>query len=377
MRLVFYSIVLNQHQAPVADALWELTNHNYTFVELINLGDNKGGTEDYSTRPYLLRAWENEDKHQKAMELARTADCCVFSGIQSLPYMKERMKLGLLSFDMSERWLKQGLKNALSPAISKMLLAYYLGRWKHKPLYKLCMSAYAKHDHERLGMYKGKCYKWGYFTKLPNEDKTALNKTKNCQEPVRMMWCARFIVWKHPELSIMLVKRLKAKGKRIILDMYGTGELQNQMKDLAKNIGVEDCVSFRGNLTNDEIHLAMREHDIFLFTSDKKEGWGAVANEAMSEGCCVVGNDVIGSVPYLIKDGVTGCQYHGTLDSLTQKVQWLLDNPEERARIAANGKRQIQEVWNPENAAQSLLHLIDDLRNKREIHIKEGPCSKA
>ena len=79
MKIVTYSVVLNQHQAPVADELWELTNHQFVFVELVNLGDAKGGTEDYSKRPYLLRSWESDEKHNKAMELARTAACCIFS----------------------------------------------------------------------------------------------------------------------------------------------------------------------------------------------------------------------------------------------------------------------------------------------------------
>ena len=105
MKIVFFSVVLNQHQAPVADELWELTGHQYAFVELTDLSDSKGGTEDYSKRPYLIRAWENQDSFQKAMNFAKHADCCVFGGVDALPFQKERMRLGLLSFDMSERWL--------------------------------------------------------------------------------------------------------------------------------------------------------------------------------------------------------------------------------------------------------------------------------
>lgn len=169
---MFFSLILNNHQANVADELWEQTEHLYRFVELANLKaeHRKGDTRNYDTSPYLLRAWKSEANWQKAMELARTAECCVFSGVQALPFPKERMKLGLQSFDMSERWLKQGIKNILSPAISKMFGAYWFGGWKNKPLYKLCCSAFAAGDHYHLSMYKGKCYKWGYFTSLPEVD---------------------------------------------------------------------------------------------------------------------------------------------------------------------------------------------------------------
>ena len=40
MKLVFYSIILNNHQANVADELWELTHHSYCFVELVKPNDS-------------------------------------------------------------------------------------------------------------------------------------------------------------------------------------------------------------------------------------------------------------------------------------------------------------------------------------------------
>lgn len=120
MKIALFSIILNQHQAAVADELWVQTNHQFAFVELEHIGDTKGGTEDYSTRPYLLQAWKSQDARRKAFEWAISADVCIFSGAQSLPFQRERMKRELLSFEMSERWLKRGWKNLLSPNLLKI-----------------------------------------------------------------------------------------------------------------------------------------------------------------------------------------------------------------------------------------------------------------
>ena len=131
-------------------------------------------------------------------------------------------------------------------------------------------------------------------------------------------------------------------------------------------------------MPNAEVLQQMRQHDIFLFTSDKNEGWGAVANESMANGCCLVGSDAIGSVPYLVTDGATGMIFKSCdLDSLYEKVKYLLDNPEERQRMARDGQIRLQKVWSPENAAKSLLQLIDDLQHGRQTSILQGPCSKA
>ncbi|MCM1372615.1 MAG: glycosyltransferase [Bacteroides sp.] len=375
MKIVFYSVVLNQHQAPVADVLWELTGHQYTFVELINLGDTKGGTEDFSRRPYLLRAWDSTENNEKAMELAMTADCCIFSGVASLPYMKVRMRLGLLSFDMGERWMKHGWKNILSPALSRMLLAYWIGYWKNKPIYKLCCSAFCAGDHYKLGMYKGKCYKWGYFTKV-NKSKFQVPSSKDVL--LRLMWCARFLKLKHPELPVIMAARLKDEGYSFILDYYGSGNELDSTRQLAEKLQVSDVVKFHGSVPNNQVIEAMRQHDIFLFTSNRLEGWGAVVNEAMSNGCAVVGSDAIGSVPYLVKDGVTGLRFKSDdVDSLYEKVKWLILHPIELKQMQRNAVKTMQEVWSPENAAKSLLKLIEELKFGLDTSIIEGPCSKA
>ena len=390
MKLVFYSLILNKHQTNVADELWEQTGHQYCFVELAKLKaeHKKGDTRDYSECPYLLRAWESEMNYQKAMELARTAECCVFSGVQALPFQKERMKLGLLSFDMSERWLKQGLKNVLSPAISKMFMVYWLGGWKNKPLYKLCCSAFAAGDHKRLGMYEDKCYKWGYFTKVETNVEASPDVSTSNITP--LMWCSRYLMLKHPELPILLAERLKAKGYRFHLDMYGEGEYKQQAIQLVEKLGLRDCITFIGNKPNTELMEDMRKHEIFLFTSDKNEGWGAVANESMSNGCVLVASDAIGSTPYLVSDGFNGfifqsskptCSFSNpdleALNSLYEKVSWLLEHPEGRRQMQQNAMKQMQEVWSPANAARALLQLIEDIKSNKEITIKEGPCNKA
>lgn len=391
MKLVFYSIVLNHHQAPIADTLYGLLGDDYMFVETSNISDAKGAAEDYSKRPYLLCAWESKSAYAKAMVLAQTAESCVFSGVQALPFQKERMKLGLLSFDMSERWLKRGFLNLFSPSILKMFVAYHLGGWHKKPLYKLCCSAFAAADQRRLQTYRNRCYKWGYFTRVEKNVETfRVNDTSTNAAGTPMMWCARYLMWKHPELPILMAARLRAEGYRFTLDMYGSGEYEGQSYRLVNDLGINDIVRFMGTKTNEELTADMRSYNICLFTSDRNEGWGAVANESMANGCALVASDGIGSSPYLIENGTSGLLFKSpktssnfdnpdmeALDSLCEKVKFLLDYPQELQKIRCQSVTLMQEVWSPQVAADRLLALIDCLRNEKETPFVEGPCSKA
>lgn len=392
MKLAIYSIILNNHQAYVADELWELTNHSYCFVELEepNEANKKGGGDSYANRPYLLRAWESVENYRKSMELAITADCCIFSGVLSLPFEKARMKKRLLSFDMSERWLKRGWKNLFSPTISQMFLAYHIGNWGNKPLYKLCCSAFAAEDQRKLFTFRNKCYKWGYFTKVDNFDDVVTQNSVSFGSTIKIMWCARFLAWKHPELPVLMAHRLKENGYNFRLDMYGEGKFKNRTIELVKKLGVDDVVRLIGNKPNDELIADMRKHNIFIFTSDRNEGWGAVANESMAAGCVLVASDGIGSTPYLVNAGKTGFSFRSptsssgfdnpdsnALNDLCQKVEWLLKHPDQMREMVHNSIAKMRFEYSPRIVAARLLQLIENLSSGKDSSYEEGPCSKA
>ena len=172
--------------------------------------------------------------------------------------------------------------------------------------------------------------------------------------------------------------------------MYGSGQYENDTQKLAKRLGVDDIVHFVGVKCNDELLLDMGKHEIFLFTSDKNEGWGAVANESMANGCVLVTSDAIGSSPYLVKNGQTGLLFSSpkttsciqkpdkvAIDSLCEKVAYLLKHPQERYYVRQCSLSLMQNIWNPHEAAKRLMVLIDQLQTGKDTIFKEGPCSRA
>lgn len=375
MTLTFYSNYLNHHQVLIADELYSLLGDTFHFVATLprNEKELKGG-KDYSNRPYCILAGENNENKNKAMALARESGVCVF-GACSQEYAVERAKqkdCGI-SFEMGERWLKRGIINILSPNFIRWWLNYI--RYFHKkPFYKLCSSSFAANDDRVLGVYRGRHYKWGYFTAVPEDIEV---KNSSNTEP-RIMWCSRFLKLKHPELPVKMASLLKQKGYEFRLDMYGTGSEEEPTKLLVQQLGVEDIVKMHGAQPNDKVLQAMREHEIFLFTSDRLEGWGAVANESMANGCILVASNAIGSTHYLVKDGINGFIFDSeNAESLTSKVEWLLNHPTERYNMQCEARRTMTNMWSPKKAAAALLTLINDLQRGRETTINEGPCSKA
>ena len=381
MILAFYSNILNHHQVLIADELYRLLGDDYRFVATLPRSSKslKGG-QDYSNRPYCILAGESEAARAEAMRLAREAEVCVFGACsQEYAVERARQKNCGLSFEMGERWLKRGWMNVLSPRFLKWRLNYM--RYFHRrPFYKLCSSAFAASDDRKVFAYRGRHYKWGYFTAVDEDYKVEAPElgVSTLEITPHIMWCSRFLKLKHPELPIRMAASLKSKGYRFVLDMYGSGEEETATKQLACELGVGDVVQFHGALPNAEILQAMRQRDIFLFTSDRNEGWGAVANEAMANGCVLVASDAIGSTPYLIKEGVNGFSFASEcVEALTERVEWLINNPEQMRLMQREACRTMQEVWSPAKAASTLLQLIEDLQHGRVCSVMEGPCSKA
>ena len=375
MKVVFFTNFINHHQVHIADELYNVLGDNYTFVatETIPQSFKNNGYPDYSDRPYLLKAYLDENKAE-AQLLADEADVVIIGAAPDL-YIKKRLAHNKLTFRYSERLFKKNYNRLLFPPF---WLYYYNRhtRYRNSNLYMLCASAYTSSDAAKVFAYPNKCFKWGYFTKVEEFDFETSYASK--QGKLDIMWCARFITWKHPELPVKLAKRLKDSGYSFVIDMFGSGEELERTKQLAKELDVEDVVVFKGNVPNSQILEEMRSHDIFLFTSDRNEGWGAVLNEAMSNGCAVVASDEIGAVPYLVKHGENGLTFKSKdVNSLFENVKCLIDNPQERYRMSKSAYETMLNEWSPCNAAKRLLQLMEGLLKGEVVEFADGPCSKA
>ena len=243
----------------------------------------------------------------------------------------------------------------------------------------LCASAYTAGDYAKFCLFHDRCYKWGYFPetiRYPSIDDLIDRKEK-----ATILWCGRFLDWKHPDDAIEVAKRLREAGCCFKIEMIGTGEMERQLKRQASEAGLlDENVRFLGAMSPEAVRRHMESAGICLFTSDRQEGWGAVLNEAMNSGCAVVASDAAGATPYLVNDGVNGSVYHsGNIQELYEKVRRLLENTTMRYSFGKAAYQTITELWNAEVAAKRFLQLSQALLNGTDASglFANGPCSPA
>lgn len=376
MKVVFVSNFYNHHQKPFADAMYSKLGDGYHFIEtaVISKARLNMGWGREENPPYVLQNYINAEARENCQKIIDEADVVII-GSASRRLLENRLKNRKLTFYYSERIYK------IKPPVYKYPV-HFLKNIKniirHKNLYILCASAYTSADYKKVGSFINKSYKWGYFTEVKYyEDIDALieAKTKNS-----ILWVSRFIPLKHPEHVVAVAKRLKADGYDFTVNMIGSGELVESTKDLIEKENLSDHVKLLGSMTPQEVREHMEKSEIFLFTSDRNEGWGAVVNESMNSACAVVANSAIGSVPFLMKHGENGYMYKNyDVDGIYDRVKKLLDDAEERKRLSKNAYSTMANEWNPSNAAEKFLTLCERMLDGeyKPFPFADGVCSKA
>lgn len=355
MVIVFFSNVLNHHQVTICDELHRLNNGNFYFVETGALcASRKSMGFRQFERTYLIRIKDGKEHENRAIELAINADVAIM-GAESFPYLKLRINSGdKLTFSYSERWLKQGLKNILSRNLLK-LVALYVSKGHRRKWFMLAANGFLANDLHKIGIFKNRIYKWGYFPDYSNS--TSALRSNN---PVKILWVGRLIDWKHPELMIDLAKDLFISGHDFELTMIGDGAMKNNLISMIAAVpGLSQKIKLKGNKPNSEVIAEMGKSDIYCFTSNRREGWGAVLGEAMATGCCPLASSEAGATPFLVKEGINGLVFNASNSKdFIEKVIYLIDNPEERQKMGNLARKTMLTEWNAETAAREFLSLV-------------------
>lgn len=384
-KFIFVSNYINHHQIPFCNAMYELLGGDFIFCQTQEIEAERvamGWAQGHEL-PYLVMYGDNPAEMQRQID-----DCKVvfFGGTDDESFVQHRLQTGKTVIRYSERLYKTGQWKAVSPrGLRKKYLDHT--RYRKAPIFMLCSGAYVPSDFHIVRAYPDKLLKWGYFPESRTYD---VDKLMAGKKPHSIVWAARMIDWKHPDLPVRVASYLKKKGLPFIMTIIGGGELDEQVRALAEELEVMDAVQFAGYRKPEQVREHMEQAEIFLVTSDRQEGWGAVVNEAMNSGCAVVANHMIGAVPYLISYGRDGLIYRdGDVGDLCALVERLLQDTELVQSLGRNAYKKITECWNAENAARQLAGLCirqgfltkEDFPGLDAALVKdipqEGPCSPA
>ena len=363
MTVTFVSNYINHHQIPFCEAMCARIGEDFVFVQTQEMEAERlaMGWKDVSGQLDWVVSWERE--RDLAVREILSCDLLIAGWApEAQPVVAERLALHRPVFRISERIYKEGQWKFLSP---RGLIAKYREhvRYRKEPYFLLCAGAYVASDFSLIRAFPDKKYAWGYFPPMSvYEGERPPIRHRGAHDAASLIWAGRFVAFKHLERALELADRLQKDRKNFVLHIIGgsSGADQTEAEEAAHQYveghGLDERVIFHGLCSPQEVRAYMEESDIFLLTSDRGEGWGAVLNEAMNSGCAPVAGAQAGAAAYLIKNGVNGYIYaDGDADDLTAKVERLIDDTQLCERFAGMSYRAIRVSWNAEIAAERFL----------------------
>lgn len=381
MKVTFVSNYINHHQIPFCEAMYEKLGEEYCFIQTEPMEEERvrmGWGAELEKLPWLKLFYEEESV---CRELINDSDVVLFGGVEDETYIEKRLAEGKIVVRLSERIYKDGQWKAISP---RGLVKKYHDhtRYRKKPVYLLCCGGYVASDFNIVRAYPGKMFKWGYFPEKKLHDIEALLASKENRRgetgKMSLLWAGRFIDWKHPEYALQAAAKLKQDGYDFTLTMVGGGAMEEELHDMVREEELEDVVTFTGFQKPEKVREYMEQADIFLFTSDYKEGWGAVLNEAMNSGCAVVANVALGAVPFLIKPEENGLIYpNKDFGKFYENVTKLIQNPDMINALGRSAYTTITETWNAQEAAKRLVPFLEKLMQGEATPEKDDILSPA
>jgi glycosyltransferase involved in cell wall biosynthesis len=135
----------------------------------------------------------------------------------------------------------------------------------------------------------------------------------------------------------------------------GDGFQLAAMRRLARRLGVERRVSFRGWLDAEQLATELADASVVVIPSLWPEPFGLVGIEALAAGRPVIAS-LTGGIADWLEDGVTGVGVRpGDVRALARALDELLADPERRQAIGTAGREMVATRFSPERHVEALI----------------------
>ncbi len=182
-------------------------------------------------------------------------------------------------------------------------------------------------------------------------------------DPDMLLYVGRFDAWKGADTAIAAFAALAPQRPRLRLVMVGPdvgiadddGTLRDFHAYVARHVAPEirPRIDFTGRLPPGEVAGLRQRAALCLFAS-RVENFPYALFEALAAGCPVVSTQWLG-VAELIAEGQTGLLTPvGDPAKLADKIAWLLDHPEQAARIGAAARADCAARFSPRRISREL-----------------------
>ncbi|MEN3007939.1 glycosyltransferase family 4 protein [Pseudothermotoga sp.] len=179
-----------------------------------------------------------------------------------------------------------------------------------------------------------------------------------------LLYVGRLAKEKNVAFLLHVLKNLLDRKNDVHLILVGDGPERTQLEEEAKQLEVEDRVTFTGAIARETLVNYYRQADVFTFASTT-ETQGLVVLESLASGTPVVAVAKMG-VANVLKDGEGAFLLKEVnLQEFTDKIELLLSDPKLSDEMKLKGKAYVKKHW-------SIQKTVEELEKVYQMSISEG-----
>lgn len=158
-------------------------------------------------------------------------------------------------------------------------------------------------------------------------------------------------------LPVLIEALSELKGLDWQLEIYGEGSEKQNLQNHSQKHGLSNRIFFRGKISEIELRDRLRSAYCLIQPNWGPETFGMSVAGAMALGTPVIAADVP-AINELIPDGTTGWLFSvGSVSDLSQKIRWLLENPDSRATVINTARDHIRHHYSPSQHLEATLRM--------------------
>lgn len=303
MRIVFWTNCVSPHQMPYISKLLDYPEVDDVIVAAetsISKDRRNQGWQEFSSKGIDIKINPGNDEIEKLLSYSIENSWHLFSGIRAFPFVKRALT----------KSLKYPVKRAV---ISERPNTFYAGLahgkplWLHRLRFFFCDKKLAAHIHkffaigeEAVQYFNSLNMNWVTYPFSYCTNTTHSHNPPHSTSKTNFIFVGSLEWWKSP---ISLVKALP-DSYHCKLTIVGEGSERKRIEHYLEQQKPPIDVNFTGRKLISEIPQTIAAHDVLVLPS-VYDGWGAVVNEALENGCFVICSSACGAKD-LLRDSRLG-----------------------------------------------------------------------
>ncbi|HML05514.1 MAG TPA: glycosyltransferase family 4 protein [Methanobacterium sp.] len=183
-----------------------------------------------------------------------------------------------------------------------------------------------------------------------------------------ILFVGRLVKQKGVDYLLKAFSRLKMEQDDIALVIIGTGEYEDELKEMVKDLKIEGDVYFLGQIDNRLLTYYYTNSEVCIvpsITDGMVDAWAFVVNEAMYCGKPVIATDAVGSAFDMIKNGKNGFIVpEKNSDALYDSMKIILSDEKLRKEMGMESKKIIEKGFKYENMIEGFSKAVEYVKNK-------------